>query len=110
MKNSLFKLLGVLKYFVPLLYLVGAAMIWLVFARTNPDGLANIWIVIYTLPIFLLGTFVLGLEFPYMPGGYYQAHALYFWPSVLLLAALLFLVFHGLQKTVGPRRAFQVKN
>ena len=102
MKNSLFKLLGVLKYVVPLLYLVGAAMIWLVFARTNPDGLANIWIVIYTLPIFMVGTLVLGLEFPYMPGGYYQAHALYFWPSVVFLATLLFLIFHGLQIIVRP--------
>ena len=110
MKNSLFKLFGVLKYLVPLLYLVGAAMIWLVFARTNPDGLANIWIVIYTLPIFMVGTLVLGLEFPYMPGGYYQAHALYFWPSVVFLATLLFLIFHGLQIIVRPARAFQVKN
>ncbi len=110
MKNSLLKLFGVLKYLVPLLYLVGAAMIWLVFARTNPDGLANIWIVIYTLPIFMIGTFVLGLEFPYMPGRYYEAHALYFWLSAMLLAALLFLVFHGLQKIVGPRRALQVEN
>ena len=109
MKNLLFKLFGALKCLVPLLYLMGAAMIWLVFARTNPDGLANIWIVVYTLPIFLVGTFVLGLEFPYLPGGYYQAHALYFWPSVVFLAALLFLVFHGLQKMVGPRRAFQAK-
>ena len=110
MKNSLFKLFGVLKYLVPLLYLVGAAMIWLVFARTNPDGLANIWIVIYTLPIFMVGTLVLGLEFPYMPGGYYQAHALYFWPSVVFLATLLFLIFHGLQIIVRPARAFQSKN
>ena len=110
MKNSLFKLFGVLKYLVPLLYLVGAAMIWLVFARTNPDGLANIWIVIYTLPIFMVGTLVLGLEFPYMPGGYYQAHALYFWPSVVFLATLLFLIFHGLQIIVRPARAFQIKN
>lgn len=76
---------------------------WITFARTNPDGLANIGIVLYTFPVVLIGTFLLKLDFPYVPGGYYQAHALYFWPSVALLAALLFLILHALQK-IAERR------
>jgi hypothetical protein len=46
----------------------------------------------------LIGTFLLQGEFPYLPGRYYEAHALYFWPSVGLLALALFFIFHGLQR------------
>ena len=99
-KNTAFKIFGVLKFLVPLIYVVGAIFVWIIFASSNPDGLANIWIVIYTLPIFIIGTLLLHLQFPYMPGGYYQAHALYFWLSVTLLAITLFLIFHGLQKLI----------
>lgn len=102
MKASLDKLFGVMKVLAPTLYLAGAASIWLAFAATNPDGLANIWIAVYTFPVFLIGTFLLRLEFPYLPGGYYGAHALYFWPSVALLALALFGIFHGLQKLMRP--------
>jgi hypothetical protein len=84
--------------------MAGAVFIWIVFSRTNPDGLANIWIGIYTFPIFIIGTFLLHQQFPYVPGGYYQAHALYFWPSVILLAIAMFLIFHRLQKFVQPSR------
>jgi hypothetical protein len=37
-----------------------------------------------------------------MPGGYYQAHAMYIFPNVVLLAILFALVFHRLQMTVRP--------
>ena len=91
-----------MKFIVPALYIAGAMAIWLAFYRTNPDGLANIWIAIYTFPFFLIGTLLLGGEFPYVPGRYYEAHALYFWPSVALLALALFLIFHALQKIAQP--------
>jgi hypothetical protein len=97
LKKSLFKLFGIAKFLLPLLYLAGAMFIWVVFVNSNPDGLANIWIAIYTFPIFMIGTLLLHQEFPYMPGGYYQAHAQYFWPSVILLAVVMFLIFNGLQ-------------
>lgn len=100
MKKSLFKLFGISKFLVPLLYLAGAVFIWVNFVNSNPDGLANIWIGIYTFSIFIIGTFLLHQQFPYMPGGYYQAHALYFWPSVILLAVALFFIFHGFQKLI----------
>jgi hypothetical protein len=102
MRISLSRLFRVMKFIVPALYIAGAMGIWLAFYRSNPDGLANVWIAVYTFPIFIIGTFLLGGEFPYVPGRYYEAHALYFWPSVALLALALFLIFHALQKIVQP--------
>lgn len=90
---------------IPTIYLAGAGFVWHAFSGAPPDGLANIGIVIYTLPVVLVGTFLLKLEFPYVPGGYYLAHALYFWPSVVLLAATVFLVFHALQNRTRPKHA-----
>jgi hypothetical protein len=88
---------------VPALYLVGAVFVWLDFARTNPDGLANIGIVLYTLPVALFGIFVLQQEFPFAPGGYYEAHAIYFSASVGLLALILFAACLALEKLTRPR-------
>ena len=102
MKIFFFRLLRVTKFIAPALYIAGGMAIWLDFSRSNPDGLANIWIAIYTFPIFIIGTFLLGGEFPYAPGRYYEAHALYFWPSVALLALALFFIFHALQKIAQP--------
>jgi hypothetical protein len=102
MRMSLSRLLRVMKFVVPALYIAGAIVIWLDFSGSNPDGLANIWIAIYTFPIFIIGTFLLQGEFPYMPGRYYEAHALYFWPSVALLALALFFIFHAMQRIVQP--------
>jgi hypothetical protein len=102
MRISLSRLLMKMKFIVPAIYMVGAIVIWLEFLGTNPDGLANIWIAVYTFPIVIIGTFLLHGEFPYVPGRYYEAHTLYFWPSVALLALALFLIFHALQKIVQP--------
>jgi hypothetical protein len=102
MGMRLSRLLRVMKFIVPALYIAGAMVIWLDFSRSNPDGLANLWIVLYTFPIVIIGTFLLRGEFPYVPGRYYEAHALYFWPSVALLALALFFIFHGLQKIAQP--------
>ncbi|WEX87696.1 hypothetical protein PZN02_000117 [Sinorhizobium garamanticum] len=102
MRMALSRLLMMMKFIAPALYIVGAIVIWLDFLRSNPDGLANIWIAIYTFPIVIIGTFLLQGEFPYVPGRYYEAHAFYFWPSVALLALALFLIFHALQKIANP--------
>lgn len=102
MRMSLSRLVMIMKFGVPAVYIAGAIVIWLNFLGSNPDGLANIWIAIYTFPIVLIGTFLLQGEFPYMPGRYYEAHALYFWPSIAVLALALFLIFHVLQKIVHP--------
>ncbi|MDB5947783.1 MAG: hypothetical protein JWQ33_2809 [Ramlibacter sp.] len=102
MRTALSRLLRRMKFAVPAIYLAGAMVIWLSFARSNPDGLANIWIAVYTFPFVIIGTFLLKGDFPYVPGRYYEAHALYFWPSVALLAFALFFVFHILQKLTQP--------
>jgi hypothetical protein len=98
MRKSLSGLFMVMKFVAPALYIAGAVPIWLDFSRMNPDGLANMWIANYTFPIEVIGTFILRGKFPYMPGRYYEAHALYFWPSVVILAFALFFIFHVLQK------------
>src|SRR4030088_1894883 len=102
MRMFLSRLLMVMKFIVPALYIAGAIVIWLDFSRSNPDGLANIWIAIYTFPIAVIGTCRLPGEFPYVPGRYYEAHALYFWPSVALLALAFFFFSHALQKIPHP--------
>jgi hypothetical protein len=90
LRSSLQKAFGIVRVAAPSLYLAGAIPVWLGFASAAPDGLANVWIALYTFPIVAVGTFVLRLDFPYVPGGYHVAHALYFWPSVALLAAAMF--------------------
>lgn len=91
-----------MEFLVPAVYIAGAMVIWLAFSRSNPDGLANIWIAIYTFPNVIIGTFLLRGEFPYVPSRYYEAHALYFWPSVALLAFALFFIFYALRKIAQP--------
>src|SRR4030088_3706135 len=110
MRMFLSRLLMVMKFIVPALYIAGAMLIWLDFSRSNPDGLANIWIAIYTFPMVIIGTFLLRGEFPYVPGRYYEAHALYFWPSVVLLTLALFLIFHALQKIAQPAVPVDAQN
>jgi len=96
------RILGKLKVIVPVLYILGAIPIWLEFSKINPDGLANLGLALYTFPMVIIGTFILHLEFPYFSGSYYVAHALFFCFSVVFLAVLLFLIFHGLQSMAKP--------
>ncbi|WP_028450557.1 hypothetical protein [Chitinibacter tainanensis] len=92
---------------LPLLYLLGGAIVLLLFYRTPPDGLGNLFIFLYTLPLALLGHRLWPGQFPFMPGGYYLAHTLYFIPSVLLLAGLLWLALRALARWLarGPSHA-----
>jgi hypothetical protein len=84
------------KYVLPALYLALALYAWIDFTRLPPDGLANFGLGLMTLPITALGlllTLALGKTgFVLLPGGlgYYTAHAVYFWPSALLITALLY--------------------
>jgi hypothetical protein len=79
-----------LHWIVPLVYASGAVPVWVSFAAAPPDGLANIWLVIYTLPVVVLCTFGFGMEFPYFPGSYYLSHTVYFVTVVALLSACMF--------------------
>jgi hypothetical protein len=83
-------------YVLPALYLALALYAWIDFTRTAQDGLANLGLMLVTLPVTALGlllTWALGrIEFVLIPSGlgYYTAHAIYFWPAALLTAALLY--------------------
>ncbi|WP_210166512.1 hypothetical protein [Microvirga vignae] len=83
-------------YVPPSLYLAFALYVWIDFTRTAHDGLANLGLLLATLPVTAVGlllTSALGkTSFVLIPSGlgYYTAHAIYFWPSALLIAALLY--------------------
>ncbi len=68
------------------------------FTRLPPDGLANLGLMIVTFPVTILGlvlTWALGATgFVLLPNGfgYYGDHAVYYWPSVGMIAALLYWV------------------
>ena len=80
------------------LYLLGGAIVLGTFLMAPPDGLANIWIAAWTLPVMLLGLGLLyypfGIEFPFVPFtgsfGYYGSHVVYFVPVVLFLGWQLY--------------------
>jgi hypothetical protein len=84
------------KHVLPALYLALALYAWIDFTRTAHDGLANLGLILVTLPVTAVGLLLssaLGqTSFVLIPSGlgYYTAHAIYFWPSALLIAALLY--------------------
>ena len=99
-----------LRYWFPLAYGLLAAFIWWEFVHTNPDGLANVGLVIVVLPVTLLGLLIgwlIGMqEFLLIPDrfGYYWDHAVFFVPSALLVAALLWRFGLTVDRAVAARR------
>jgi hypothetical protein len=85
-------------YLPPAAYLAFAVFVWIDFAQTSQDGLANLGLLLATYPVAALGvalTWALGQTgFVLIPSGvdYYTAHAVYFWPSALMTAFLLYVV------------------
>jgi hypothetical protein len=85
-----------LKLVLPGLYLGWALYVWIDFIRLPPDGLANLGLMLVTLPVTIAGlllTWLLGAtSFVLLPDGlgYYATHAAYYWPSVGLIAAALY--------------------
>nr|WP_314901664.1 hypothetical protein [uncultured Deefgea sp.] len=86
------------QYGLPGVYAAGGLLVLLQFWQQPPDGLANMWIFLYTLPLALLGHWLWPGQFPFMPGGFHVAHTLYFIPAVLLLSAVLCLLVWGLRR------------
>jgi hypothetical protein len=92
------------KYVLPALYLALAMYAWIDFTRTAHDGFANLGLMLVTLPVTALGlllTSALGrTDFVLIPSGlgYDTAHAVYFWPSALLIAALLYGICSALDR------------
>lgn len=102
MNDFPFRFFGLMRFLAPILYIVGAVLVWLDFSRTNPDGLANLGLIVYTLPIAVPIAMVFGDVIESFPGGYLSTHALYSWPSVALLASSIFGLFHFLQNRFRP--------
>ena len=91
----------------PGLYLAFAVYAWIDFMRLPKDGLANIGLMIVTLPVTVVGlvlSWAVGSsKFVLLPDGlgYYGDHAVYYWPSVIITALLVYWL------TVGVRRRMQ---
>jgi hypothetical protein len=77
-------------------YLAGGVAVWVDFAMTNPDGLANVGLLLYVLPVTMLGLALGRLagrsQFLLIPDsfGYWTSHALFFFPSLLAVAGLIY--------------------
>jgi hypothetical protein len=77
------------------IYLAGGLAVWISFISTNHDGLANVGLILYVFPVSLLGLavgWVIGrTEFLLIPDrfGYYGDHAVFFFPSLFAVAALI---------------------
>ena len=85
--------------------MVGGIAVWISFVNTNPDGLANIGLVFYVAPISLLGIMAAWLtgggEFPFIPTGlgYLSSHAVFFFPSLIIIAVAIYSVLNRRKKT-----------
>ena len=101
--GTLRALLQRVQFWLPGGYALGGLLVLLHFWQQPPDGLANIWIFIYTLPLALLGHWLWPGQFPFMPGGFHIAHTLYFIPPVLFLSAVLWLLIWGVGRWVSVK-------
>ena len=95
---------SMLKRIVVLVYLLGAVLVWIDFKNAPPDGLANVGIGLYTLPVFLLANLFAPGEFPYFGGDYYHAHTHYFIVSILIISVMIYFIFLGGEKLIGRYR------
>ena len=82
------------KIVLPAVYLALALYAWMDFTRTNHDGLANVGLMLVVFPVTVLGL-ILGwavgeTSFVLLPDGfgYYGDHAIFYAPSVLLIAVV----------------------
>jgi hypothetical protein len=93
-----------LRLLIPAVYLTLGILVWIDFARTNPDGLANIGLVLFVAPVTLVGLAWMSAagadSFPLIPNGlpYLMAHAVFYFPSLLITAILLFLIVASIQR------------
>lgn len=94
------------QYWLPGGYAAGGLLVLLQFWQLPPDGLANIWIFIYTLPLALLGYWLWPGQFPFMPGGFHVAHTVYFIPAVLFISAVLWLLIWGVRRWLSVKNRF----
>lgn len=82
------------------LYVLSAAWVLVAFLRAPPDGLANIWTVVWTAPVAAVGVALerwTGVGYPFMPSrfGYYGGHTIYLVLAVALIAAVAYRIIAG---------------
>jgi hypothetical protein len=94
-----------LKYIIPAIYLLGGILVWIQFRGSPPDGLSNIGIVLYVLPMTMLGMLIFGKNFPFFSGSYYVSHFRFFSLSLLVMTGLIFFVCLLIGRiTLGKRK------
>lgn len=93
-----------LKHIIAGAYMLGAILVWIDFRNSPPDGLANVGIGIYTLPVFLLARLLTSEEFPFFSGDYYEAHTTYFVVGVLFITVMIYLTLWSIESVIGRYR------
>ncbi len=92
---------------LPAAYLALALGVWIDFVNTNPDGLANLGLMLVVLPVTVAGLFIGWLadheSFILLPDGlgYFGDHALFYAPSVALIALALWLLGRWIDRIRG---------
>ena len=92
------------RFILPGLYLLFALYVWVDFTGINHDGLANIGLMLATLPVALvglaIGAAVGSSSFVLMPtsNGYLTDHAIYYVPAVAITALLLWWVGRAMDR------------
>lgn len=95
------------RYILPGLYLLLAIYVWIDFTRLPPDGLANLGLMVVTLPVtlvgLLLGWLIGSTQFILLPAGpsYLAAHAIYYVPAAALTALLLWWIGRAIDRRLG---------
>lgn len=95
------------RFILPALYLAFAVYAWIDFAGAARDGLANLGLMLVTLPIALVGGvlswLVGGGDFVLLPRGpsYLVAHAIYYLPAVAITAAMFWRIGRAIDRRIG---------
>ena len=96
-----------LALWLPGAYLAFAIYAWVDFVHTNHDGLANVGLFLITAPVTLameIGGAIAGHRLYPDGHGYLGDHALYYFPAVLLTAALLWWAGRSIDRALAGGR------
>ena len=92
------------RFILPGLYLALALYMWIDFATSARDGLANVGLFLVTFPVMLVGLLIDWLagskSFLLMPDGlgYLANHAIYYFPAVVVTAAFFWLIGRAIDR------------
>lgn len=95
------------RYILPALYLAFAIYVWIDFTHLARDGLANLGLMLATLPVALVGGILSWLagsaNFILLPTGlsYIVAHAIYYFPAAALTALIFRWIGRAIDRRIG---------